>query len=67
MAERANVEAWFNAPPHQSKLNGRSSPAWAVSGNVPSYLVFKAHNQGKTTFLQSHLNRLYIQKANRRK
>jgi hypothetical protein len=25
VAERANVEAWFNAPPHQSELNGRAS------------------------------------------
>jgi hypothetical protein len=27
VAERANAEARFNAPPHQSELNGRSLPA----------------------------------------
>jgi hypothetical protein len=48
MAERANVEAQFNAPPHQSELNGRSLPAWAVLGNAPGYLEFKAHYQVKS-------------------
>ena len=27
VAKRANAEAQFNAPPHQSELNGRSLPA----------------------------------------
>jgi hypothetical protein len=54
-------------PRRITELNGRSSPAQTVSGNVPSYLEFKAHWQVKTLVLEAHLNRLYIQKATQRK
>jgi len=35
VAVRANVEAWFNAPPHQSELNE------AILGNVTDYWEYK--------------------------
>jgi len=61
VAERANAKGWFNALPHASGLNQ------AVSGNKPRYLERKASCQVKTTFLPSHLDRLYIQKVNQGK
>jgi hypothetical protein len=45
VAVRANAEARFNAPPHQSELNFQKRSFCAVLGNVPGYLGFKAHRQ----------------------
>lgn len=44
VAVRADAEAQFNAPPHQSELNK------AVLGNAPGYLEFKAHCHIQTAF-----------------
>jgi hypothetical protein len=45
VATRANVEAQFTVPPHQSGLNQ------IVLANVPGYLGFKVHNQIKTVII----------------
>jgi hypothetical protein len=67
VAERANAEAQFNAPPHQSELNGRSLPAQAISGNVADHLGFKACYLVKSAIQWVDLYRLYNQKASQHK
>jgi hypothetical protein len=55
VATRANAEARFNAPLHQTELIFQKRSFCAVLGTQTGYLEFKAHCQIKATFLHEDL------------